>query len=185
MKTLALIVLFGLIACACVIPVSHLIARDQDTGYGDVLTEVLGTAVVEGLSYSYPDASSLHTVSITNYYGLKNGHPNAQVSFLANFSNQIDEQAAGDEEPRTLRQERRLGGQGTLLPFYHNRRRVTWRRARFVNHDYVLTISLDGLKEHMDYDFRAYTLLTANRVDNGDRDEWEAHEYLEITHKRD
>ena len=185
MKTLALVVLFGLIASACLLPVSYLIARDQDTGYGDELTEVLGTAVVEGLSYSYPDASSLHTVSITNYYGLSNGHPNAQVSFRANFSSQIDEQAVGNEEPITLRQARRLGGQGTLLPLYHNRRRVTWRRASFANFDYVLTISLDGLEEDMWYDFRAYTLLTANRVDNGDRDEWEAHEHIEIRHERD
>lgn len=185
MKTVALVVLFGLIAGACLLPVSYLIARDQKTGYGDVLTRVLGSAIVEGLSYSYPDASSLHTVSITNYYGQKKGHPNAQVSFIASFSSQIDEPAVGDKDPVTVRQARRLGGQRTLLPLYHNGRRVTLRRARFTNYDYVLTISLDGLRENMDYDFHAYTLLTANRVDNGDRDEWEAHEYLEIRHERD
>ena len=185
MKTVALVVLFGLIAVACLLPVSYLIARDQDTDYGDELTRVLGSAIVEGLSYSYPDASSLHTVSITNYYGQKKGHPNAQVSFIASFSSQIDEPAVGDQDPVTVRQARSLGGQGTLLPLYHNGRRVTLRRARFTNYDYVLTISLDGLEEDMWYDFHAYTLLTANRVDNRDRDKWEVHEDIDIWHADD
>lgn len=89
MKTVALVVLFGLIAGACLLPTVH----PSPSGKSKTVNNIYGHVLVWGLSYSAPNTRSRHCFTVHN------GKERGSIAFRYEWSHnvtELDEDAAED-----------------------------------------------------------------------------------------
>ncbi len=149
MKTLALVVLFGLIASACLLPTVH----PSPSGVSDTVNDVYGHVLVWGLSYSAPDTRIRHCYNVTN------DKERRSITFRYEWSHnvtELDKDAAEDlgvpvpANPGAMVADDSFEGPGPTVKAGKSKSLTSERRV---------DLAAEGVRRHQWYHLKTYTAL--------------------------
>ena len=153
MKTLALVVLFGLIAGACLLSTVH----PSPSGVSGTVNDVYGHVVVWGLSYSAPNTRSSHSLSVTNRKERRS------INFRYEWSHNVTELDRDAAEDLGVPVPANPGAWVTDDTFEGPGPTVKAGKYKYLRSDRRVDLAEEGVREDKWYHLKTYTALRVVR----------------------